>query len=167
MPALSLLREDKLSLLYSYTREVHEPYVTTEPYDRICRDIIWNDVRALDLLAKKASNLRAHCRRRGAKQCEQPITVRYRQHDRRPLLNTIALEVAHSGVCKQSLSEFAEAVDQKSWPFLFTPVVLDSLFASVLRTRERDMPACGKGSDGRHLTSDAASGYDRSDGEPE
>jgi hypothetical protein len=68
--ALSLLREDKLSLLYSCIREVHELYVTTESYDRVWRDIIWDNVRAFDLLAKKASNLWVHCRRPGVKQRE-------------------------------------------------------------------------------------------------
>ena len=95
MIALSLFREDKLSLLNSCICVIDEFHVTIESYDRIRRDIIWRNIRTLDLLAKKTSNLRVQCRRRGAKQREQPFTVRCGQDDRRPLFSAISLEVVH------------------------------------------------------------------------
>ncbi|MEH2530843.1 hypothetical protein V1277_002781 [Bradyrhizobium sp. AZCC 1588] len=77
---------------------IDEFHVTTESDDRIRRDIVWRDIRAIDLLAKKTNSLLVHCRWRVAKQREQPFTVQCRQDDGRPLLGMTSLNVAHAHV---------------------------------------------------------------------
>ena len=98
MIALSPFRKNELSSSNTRICVVDEFHVTTEPDDRIRRDIIRRDIRALDLLAKKASSLRIHRLQRVAKHSKQRFTVHRRQNDRRPLLGMTSLNVAHGHV---------------------------------------------------------------------
>ena len=98
MIALSLFRKNELSSSCTRICVIDEFHVTTEPDDRIRRDIIWRDIRAIDLLAKKASSLLVHGHQRVAKQRKQLFTVRCGQDDGRPLFETILLDVAHAHV---------------------------------------------------------------------
>ena len=62
MIALNLIRSNELSSSNTRVCVIDEFHVTTESDERIRRDIIWRDIRALDLLAKKASSIHVHCR---------------------------------------------------------------------------------------------------------
>ena len=62
MIALSLIRNNELASSNTRICVIDEFHVTTKSDDRIRRDIIWRDIRAIDLLAKKASSLHVHCR---------------------------------------------------------------------------------------------------------
>jgi len=59
--ALSLFRKNESSSSNTRICVIDEFHVTTESDDRIWRDIIWRDIRAIDLLAKKANSLLVHC----------------------------------------------------------------------------------------------------------
>ena len=62
MIALNLIRSNELSSSNTRVCVIDEFHVATESDERIRRDIIWRDIRALDLLAKKASSIHVHCR---------------------------------------------------------------------------------------------------------
>ena len=98
MIALSLFRKNESSSSCTRISVIDELHVTTESDDRIWRDIIRRDIRALDLLAKKTSNLRIHSLQRVAQKCRQRFTVHRCQNDRRPLLGMTSLNVAHGHI---------------------------------------------------------------------
>jgi len=60
--ALRLFRKNKLNSSNTRIRVIDKFHVRSESDDRIRRDIIRRDVRALDLFAKKASSLDVHRR---------------------------------------------------------------------------------------------------------
>jgi hypothetical protein len=77
---------------------IDEFHVTARFDGRIRHDIIWRDICARDLLAKKTSSLCIHCLQRVAKQSKQFFTVHRCQNDGRPLREMTSINVAHGHV---------------------------------------------------------------------
>jgi hypothetical protein len=78
---------------------IDEFYSASHLDDQSRRDIIWRNIRALYLLTKKARAPGIRNRSRVAYERKQPVTIRCRQDDRRPLR-----ELQSTGVTGRSAS---------------------------------------------------------------